>query len=77
MRFKEDIRPEFAKSNTEELRKDRVQTDNPTEPRLSPEQIEEVRTGSAVHLHSQAEGWLACGALEVAYSSVRAVFNWH
>jgi hypothetical protein len=41
-RFKEDIRPEFAKSNTEELRKDRVQTNNPKEPRLSPEQIEEV-----------------------------------
>jgi hypothetical protein len=47
MRFKEDIGPEFAKSNTEELRKDRVQTDNPTEPRLSPEQIEEVGASSA------------------------------
>uniref|UniRef100_A0A383W8P1 Chlorophyll a-b binding protein, chloroplastic n=1 Tax=Tetradesmus obliquus TaxID=3088 RepID=A0A383W8P1_TETOB len=42
-RFKEDPRPEFAKSNTEELRKDRVQTSNPTEPRLSQEQIEEVQ----------------------------------
>jgi hypothetical protein len=70
MRFKEDIRPEFAKSNTEELRKDRVQTDNPTEPRLSPEQIEEVRTGSAVHLHFQAEQCSACGVLAITYSCV-------